>query len=81
MTHIRPFIILRTGYAGILIHSSLTNRKESPVPYEVREENGKYCVFNKETGDKKACHDDKGEAERQVHLLEGIEHGWKPTEK
>jgi len=50
------------------------------MPYEVRQEGDKYCVFNKDTGDKKACHDSKEEAEKQLHLLEGIEKGWKPSE-
>jgi hypothetical protein len=50
------------------------------MPYEVRVEGDKHCVFNSETGDKKDCHDSKDEAERQVRLLSGIEHGWKPTE-
>jgi len=51
------------------------------MPYEIRSEDGKHCIYNKDTGSKKACHDSKEEAERQIHLLEGIEHGWKPTGK
>lgn len=43
------------------------------MPYEVREEDGKYCVYNKDSGDKKACHDDKESAESQVRLLHEIE--------
>jgi len=50
------------------------------LTYEIREQNGKHCVFNKDTGDKKACHDDKAEAERQIKLLNGIEHGMEPKE-
>jgi hypothetical protein len=50
------------------------------MPYEVRSEGSQHCVYNKQTGDKKACHATKEEAEKQLHLLEGIEHGWKPTE-
>lgn len=51
------------------------------MPYEVRQEGDKHCVFNKDTGEKKACHDTKEEADRQVRLLEAVENdpGWEPT--
>lgn len=45
------------------------------MPYVVRQDGEKWCVFNEETGDKKACHDTQQEAERQVKLLHGLEHG------
>jgi hypothetical protein len=53
---------------------------ESKMPYEIRTEDGKHCIYNKDTSEKKACHATREEAERQLHLLDGIEHGWKPTE-
>jgi hypothetical protein len=43
------------------------------MPYEIREEDGKHCVFNTDTGDKKACHDSREEADNQVKLLHAIE--------
>jgi len=44
------------------------------MPYEIRQEGEKHCVFNSDTGEKKACHDTKEDAERQLRLLEAIEH-------
>ncbi len=51
------------------------------MPYEIRKEGDKHCVFNKDTGDKKACHDTEEEAQRQVDLLHAVENdpGWEPT--
>ena len=49
------------------------------MPYEIKSENDKHCIVNTETGATKACHDTREEAEKQLHLLQGIEHGWKPT--
>lgn len=51
------------------------------MPYEIRSEGDRHCIYNSETGDKKGCHDTKEEAERQLRLLEAIEHdpGWEPT--
>lgn len=52
------------------------------MPYEVRKGQGEtYEVINKDTGDVKATHeppDAKAKAEKQVRLLEAIEHdpGW-----
>lgn len=34
-------------------------------------------VVNKDSGDVKAKHATKEDAEAQVRLLEGLEHGWK----
>ena len=44
------------------------------MPYEIRSEGGQHCIYNSETGDKKDCHDEKADAERQLRLLEKIEH-------
>lgn len=48
------------------------------MPYVVRKEGDKFCVFNEDTGDKKACHDTEKEAEDQVKLLHAVENdpGW-----
>jgi hypothetical protein len=54
------------------------------MPYEVRQNGANYEVVNKETGEVKATHeppDAKEKAEKQVRLLEAIEHdpNWEPT--
>ena len=51
------------------------------MPYEVRKVEGedKWEVVNKDSGDVKAKHTSKEDAEKQVKLLEGLEHGWEPT--
>lgn len=51
------------------------------MPYEIRQSNGNYEVVNKDTGEVKAVHeppDAKNKAERQLRLLEAVEHdeGW-----
>ena len=40
----------------------------------------KYCFWNKETGQRR-CSDTKENAIAALRLLQGIEHGWKPTGK
>lgn len=49
------------------------------MPYEIRQDgDDKYVVINKETGEVKATHvppDAKDKAEKQVRLLQGLEHG------
>ena len=49
------------------------------MPYIVREapDGGGFEVLNEETGDVKSKHATKADADRQVELLEGIEHGMK----
>lgn len=51
------------------------------MPYEVRKEGEKWCVFNSDTGDKKACHDSKEDADKQVSLLHAVENdpGWEES--
>jgi hypothetical protein len=44
------------------------------MPYEIRTEGDKHCIYNKDSGEKKACHDTKEDAERQLRLLDAIEH-------
>lgn len=43
------------------------------MPYEVRKEDDKWCVYNTESGDRKACHDSEESAEAQVRLLHELE--------
>jgi hypothetical protein len=55
------------------------------MPYEVRKNGEDYEVINKDTQEVKDTHkppDAKEKAERQVRLLEAVEHdpGWEPTE-
>ena len=51
------------------------------MPYSVRKKGTKFQVINKQTGDVKGTHDSRVKAERQMRLLYGVEHGWKPTGK
>jgi hypothetical protein len=51
------------------------------LPYSVKETNGNYQVIDRETGKVYSRHTTKEKAERQRRLLEGLRHGWKPTEK
>lgn len=51
------------------------------MPYEIRHKEGNgYEVINSETKDVKATHSTKEDAERQVRLLNAIEHNpeWEP---
>lgn len=45
------------------------------MPYVVRKNGSQYCVYNKDTGDKKGCHDSRDKANKQMGLLYGIESG------
>lgn len=51
------------------------------MPYAIRKRDSKQVVINTETGKVKGTHTTKAEAQRQVNLLRGVEHGWKPTGK
>jgi len=50
-------------------------------PYEVKESGDRWVVKNMETGKVKGRHSSREAALKQFRLLEGIEHGWKPTGK
>lgn len=53
------------------------------MPYEIRHvENDGYEVINSETKDVKGHHENKEDAERQVRLLNAIEHdpNWEPSD-
>lgn len=43
------------------------------MPYKVEETDGKYAVVNTDTGETRATHDTREEAERQVTLLHHVE--------
>lgn len=52
------------------------------MPYEIKQDGDCYQVINKDTGQVKARHEPpeaKEKAEKQVHLLNAIEHGWEPS--
>ena len=51
------------------------------MPYGIRESGGKFKVVNKETSKVKGTHSSRAKAQKQINLLMGIEHGWKPTGK
>jgi len=51
------------------------------MPYAIRKRDSKFAVVNTETGKVKGTHATKEKAQRQVNLLRGVEHGWKPTGK
>lgn len=44
------------------------------MPYKAEERDGAWCVVNTDTGDVKAKHTTKEDADRQVRLLESLEH-------
>jgi len=50
------------------------------MPYKLKRTDGGYEVVNVATG-RKHGKTTKSMAEKQLHLLRGIEHGWKPTGK
>jgi len=54
------------------------------MPYKIEKDGDNYNVINEDSGEIKAVHeppDAKEKAERQVRLLEAIEHdpGWEPS--
>ena len=50
------------------------------MPYAKRKNpDGSYRVVNEDTGDVKMEHGTEAEADKQLRLLRGIEHGWHPT--
>ena len=49
------------------------------MPYAIRKSGEKFKVINKETGKVKGTHESRIKAERQMRLLYGVEHGWRPT--
>lgn len=51
------------------------------MPYEIVRRRGKYQVVNSESGHVKGTHGTEKEAQKQINLLRGVEHGWTPTQK
>jgi hypothetical protein len=51
------------------------------MPYEIKKQGKNFCVFNKDTGDKKGCSPTKEKAVAHMRLLYFVEHGGKPTGK
>lgn len=51
------------------------------MPYEIRKQKDKFCVFNKDKDEKKSCHDNYESAVAHMRVLYGIHSGWKPSKK
>jgi len=51
------------------------------MPYAIEGSGSKFIVKNKKTGDIKGHFTSRKKALRQMRLLQGVEHGWKPTGK
>ncbi len=51
------------------------------MPYKVEKKGNKYFVINMASGKVKGTHMTKEKAQAQMKLMQGIEHGWKPTGK
>ena len=53
----------------------------SKMPYEIRRQKDKHCVFNKDTGKNEGCSDTYEEAVAHQRVLYGVHSGWKPSKK
>ncbi len=56
------------------------------MPYSIEritsgKNKGKYRVINSQTGKVHASATSKANAQKQVNLMQGVEHGWHPTGK
>lgn len=51
------------------------------MPYAIKKRDEKFVVVNTDTGKAKGTHASRSGAQKQVNLLRGVEHGWKPTGK
>lgn len=51
------------------------------MPYAIRKRGTKFAVINTVTNDVKGTHASRTKAQRQLNLLRGVKHGWKPTGK
>lgn len=49
------------------------------MPYKIEKRGNKWVVINTEKNTVKGTHSSRTKALRQMRLLYGIEHGWKPT--
>ena len=48
------------------------------MPYAIRKKGDDFAVVNTETGKVKGTHDTKADAQKQINLLRGVEHGMVP---
>lgn len=51
------------------------------MPYAIRKVGSKFCVFNKDTGDKKGCSPTRAKAEAHMRAMYHAEHGGKFTKR
>jgi hypothetical protein len=51
------------------------------MPYTVRKKGDEWCVYNTDSDEEKACHETEEAADRQIKLLNGIEHGMVPRQE
>jgi len=49
------------------------------MPYAIRKVGTKFKVINTATKKVKGTHASRIAAQRQMNLLRGVEHGWRPT--
>jgi hypothetical protein len=49
------------------------------MPYSLKKIGKSWQVINTETGEIHSKGTTKAKAEAQIHLLQGVDHGWKPT--
>jgi len=63
----------------VVIGSVNKVNKINYMPYKIQKVGSKYKVINTQKGTTKGTHATKAKALAQLRLLQGIEHGWKPT--
>jgi len=51
------------------------------MPYTIRRENNKFCVYNTNTGKNEGCSDTREEATVHQRVLYGVHSEGKPTKK
>ena len=51
------------------------------MPYEIRREKGKFCVYNKDKNENKGCNSTYEEAVAHMRVLYGVHSNWKPSKK
>ena len=51
------------------------------MPYEIRREKNKHCVYNKNKNEKKGCHDDYESAVAHMRVLYSLDSGGKLTKQ
>ena len=48
------------------------------MPYEIRKQKNKFCVYNKDKNENKGCSSTYEKAVAHMRVLYGIEEGWEP---